>query len=164
MCTYVCTIYHRESAAHRINLFYSPPPSLWLSSLLLLSKDRKTSTMTLTDIVPKPKKSDNTKSVLRWAALFLGELRDGLTMVSSSLLFLNLHLIEIDEDLYSSSPIAPTNVAPCLSFQNFPVHPDQHAKRILDCCKRVYRETSRCFVLYLWNVPVPCPGSSWILV
>ena len=27
------------------------------------------------------KKSDDAKGVLRWAALFLGELRDGLTMV-----------------------------------------------------------------------------------
>ena len=36
------------------------------------------STMTL-DITPK--KSDDAKGVLRWAALFLGELRDGLTMV-----------------------------------------------------------------------------------
>lgn len=35
-------------------------------------------TMTL-DIAPK--KSDDAKGVLRWAALFLGELRDGLTMV-----------------------------------------------------------------------------------
>lgn len=34
------------------------------------------------DLVPK--KSDNAKGVLRWAALFLGELRDGLTMVRTS--------------------------------------------------------------------------------
>ena len=38
--------------------------------------------MTLSDIIPKPQKTENTKTVLRWAALFLGELRDGLTMVS----------------------------------------------------------------------------------
>jgi hypothetical protein len=37
--------------------------------------------MALADIIPKPQKVANTKSVLRWAALFLGELRDGLTMV-----------------------------------------------------------------------------------
>jgi hypothetical protein len=37
--------------------------------------------MALADIIPKPQKTANTKSVLKWAALFLGELRDGLTMV-----------------------------------------------------------------------------------
>jgi hypothetical protein len=36
----------------------------------------------MTDVViPKHQKTENTKSTLRWAALFLGELRDGLTMV-----------------------------------------------------------------------------------
>lgn len=33
-------------------------------------------------VIPRPQKSENAKGVLRWAALFLGELRDGLTMVS----------------------------------------------------------------------------------
>lgn len=42
---------------------------------LLVTLDR---IMTL-DITPK--KSNDAKGVLRWAALFLGELRDGLTMV-----------------------------------------------------------------------------------
>ncbi len=32
-------------------------------------------------IIPKNQKTDNIKGHLRWAALFLGELRDGLTMV-----------------------------------------------------------------------------------
>lgn len=40
---------------------------------------------TITDTLT-PKKSNNAKRSLRWAALFLGELRDGLTMVSPSLL------------------------------------------------------------------------------
>jgi hypothetical protein len=38
--------------------------------------------MTIADVIPKPQKNENAKSVLRWAALFLGELREGLTMVS----------------------------------------------------------------------------------
>ena len=40
--------------------------------------------MALEDIIPKPQKTANAKNVLRWAALFLGELRDGLTMVRDS--------------------------------------------------------------------------------
>jgi hypothetical protein len=40
--------------------------------------------MALADIIPKPQKTANAKNVLRWAALFLGELRDGLTMVGDS--------------------------------------------------------------------------------
>ena len=35
-----------------------------------------------------PKKSDNARGVLRWAALFLGELRDGLTMINMQSAFL----------------------------------------------------------------------------
>lgn len=30
----------------------------------------------------RPRKSDNARNTLGWVALFLGELRDGLTMVS----------------------------------------------------------------------------------
>ena len=36
-------------------------------------------------IIGKNEKTENTKSYLRWAALFLGELRDGLTMVCAVL-------------------------------------------------------------------------------
>ena len=38
--------------------------------------------MSSSDIVTRREKTEQTKSLLRWAALFLGELRDGLTMVS----------------------------------------------------------------------------------
>ena len=41
--------------------------------------------MALADITPKPQnKNANAKNALRWAALFLGELREGLTMVWES--------------------------------------------------------------------------------
>jgi hypothetical protein len=39
-------------------------------------------TDTSREIVSKNQKAENVKGNLRWAALFLGELRDGLTMVS----------------------------------------------------------------------------------
>jgi hypothetical protein len=32
-------------------------------------------------VMTKTEKTESTKGLLRWAALFLGELRDGLTMV-----------------------------------------------------------------------------------
>jgi len=39
-------------------------------------------------IIGKNEKTENTKSYLRWAALFLGELRDGLTMINMQSAFL----------------------------------------------------------------------------
>jgi len=37
--------------------------------------------MSSENVVARPERLAQTKSSLRWAALFLGELRDGLTMV-----------------------------------------------------------------------------------
>jgi hypothetical protein len=39
------------------------------------------------EIISKNQKTENIKGYLRWAALFLGELRDGLTMVRFFVLF-----------------------------------------------------------------------------
>lgn len=58
-------------------------PLLLTEVPLLVIAKRLINTMTL-NITPK--KSENAKGVLRWAALFLGELRDGLTMVCSCVL------------------------------------------------------------------------------
>ena len=40
--------------------------------------------MSSEEIMSKSERTEKTKSLLRWAALFLGELRDGLTMVRTS--------------------------------------------------------------------------------
>lgn len=45
----------------------------------------------IADLVPnkiRPKKSDDARGILKWAALFLGELRDGLTMINMQAAFL----------------------------------------------------------------------------
>lgn len=45
----------------------------------------------ISDLVPdkiRPKKSSDARGILRWAALFLGELRDGLTMINMQAAFL----------------------------------------------------------------------------
>jgi hypothetical protein len=75
--------------------------------------------MALTDVIPKPQKTANTKSVLRWAALFLGELRDGLTMVSS-------YPVPRRQSKKFNVP---------LTSWTLPV--DQHAKRISDRRQRI---------------------------
>lgn len=62
------------------------------------------------DLIPKT----TAKGSLRWAALFLGELRDGLTMVR---IFECIHVVPLWIDV---------------SFANLPLPSDQHAKCVLD--------------------------------
>jgi hypothetical protein len=76
--------------------------------------------MVLADIIPKPQKAANTKNVLRWAALFLGELRDGLTMVRDSM--------RDPCDIHTITD---------LTFL-FSVLLDQHAKCFLDRRERIH--------------------------
>eukprot|EP00934_Nitzschia_sp_Nitz4_P003919 Nitzschia sp. Nitz4//scaffold41_size133979//80475//82337//NITZ4_003356-RA/size133979-snap-gene-0.130-mRNA-1//-1//CDS//3329551497//3909//frame0 len=45
-------------------------------------------TMSSAEVITKPQKTENVKADLRWAALFLGELRDGLTMINMQSVFL----------------------------------------------------------------------------
>ena len=49
--------------------------------------------------ISKTEKTEQTKGILRWAALFLGELRDGLTMVrsfsQSSILPVDIQFVEL---------------------------------------------------------------------
>lgn len=51
----------------------------FLTSLQDSKEDLKMTTEEV--MMTKAQKTESTKSLLRWAALFLGELRDGLTMV-----------------------------------------------------------------------------------
>jgi hypothetical protein len=62
----------------------------------------------------REQKTEQTKGLLRWAALFLGELRDGLTMVSRHVTPNGHYGTETDPFLL-----------------------DQHAERIFDCSKRL---------------------------
>ena len=68
------------------------------------------------EVMTKAEKTKRTKGLLRWAALFLGELRDGLTMVR----------VDRNDDRLNCIAVDLTVVA-SLS--------DQHAKRFFDCCK-----------------------------
>lgn len=71
-------------------------------------------------ILPKLRpKADDAKGALRWAALFLGELRDGLTMVRQRAL---------------NRVWKEGNAGPCTSSDTLVLlFADQYAKRLSDC-------------------------------
>jgi hypothetical protein len=52
------------------------------SYIALKAEERRGLSTMSEEVMTRREKTEKTKTLLRWAALFLGELRDGLTMVS----------------------------------------------------------------------------------
>ena len=133
-------------------------------------------------IVAKNEKTEQIKGHLRWAALFLGELRDGLTMVCYVMHLdstMSLFVLMLSIQSFCATTLFPSSTTTTIFHhflsdeQNNVIHmlcyplsslssKDQYAKCFFNCCQGVLGKAGWDFVFRLRNVTILVPSSCWI--